>query len=307
MTHLLQRLLNHTEKKMAANTEKPPEEERHRGGCVKCHPNTTGTYYGYRLKNATGTWLQYAGHPNDIFAPDDPLRKEALLTVFASDCECKKKKRIEQRLELMDIPPHKRHCCFQGFRRNSNYQREAYNLARGYLLREDYLQSRGVILWGGHGKGKTHLAISLYRELLQFEYRGRFIGSPSVWHVLKTNMACAERNMDREGEVSLEPMAYGQGVVLFDDLAYQGKASAWEIKEIGAFVDYCYQHEVRLITTTNLKWPGSVRNMFGATVYDRIAEMCVPIYCGGESQRVEAAKEVVVQQESEVKNDELPF
>ena len=306
MTHPVQIILYETEKQMANNPEKPPEERRHRGGCVKCNFDETGTYYGYILKNALGQRQQYSGHPNDVFDNNDPLRKEALYQMFARDCECKRKQRTAQRLELMDVPPKHRHCCFQGFRKTTKEQRDAYSLARGYLMRKEYEQARGVIFHGGVGKGKTHLAVALYRELLDLEYRGKFMCANGTFHFLKNNIEAGSRNMDREGETQLDMMACGQEVIVFDDIAFQGRMSPWEIKETGDLIDYCYKNEIRFIGTTNLKWPEAVSNLLGKQIADRLTEMCIPIYCGGVSQRVEKAKELEAEV-APVKDDGLPF
>jgi len=298
MTHPLQSILDGLQ--IEGPKPKTQEDDRQELGCVECDFNEWGTFHCFEIGGQ-----RFRGDPRKVLG--DTFPSNELPQVFSRDCECKKKKQTSQRLELPDVPPRHRHCCFQGFSRSSKYQRDAYNLARGYLMRKEYEQARGVVLWGSEGKGKTHLAISLMRELLQLEYRGKFIASQGTFHYLKNNIESSSRNLDREGETQLSSLCYGQQVIVLDDMAFQGKMSSWEAKETAGLIDYCYQYEIRLIITMNVKWPEGLDALLGSQIRDRLTEMCIPIYCGGVSQRVEAAKEYKAQELTKAKSDDLPF
>ncbi len=273
-------------------------------GCAECNFNEFGIFHCFKFK---GTW--YKGHPRDVFASD--LNKACKIEVSARDCKCKKELRLMKRIQLPDVPPKYRECSFQNFRLITNEQQASFNLARGYLLRKEYQQNRGVIFHGGPGKGKTHLAVSVYRELLKLEIRGFFITTSSALSLVKDSF---KSQYAAEGPESLTAMCRTAKMIILDDIAPTPKDTDWSVSEVCTLVDYCYQQEKILIVTTNLKWPESVEQVFTRSTRDRLTEMCITIYCGGQSQRTLAFGQNISKpfddQQAEVmvgKDDGLPF
>lgn len=164
------------------------------------------------------------------------------------------------------------------------------NACRRYAARWDEMEKKniGLLLWGGVGTGKTFAAHCVCNELIS---RPEPVAAciTSLSRVLNTGYDKTEVIQ----RIQRTPL------VVFDDLGAE-RSSEYALETVFLLVDERYRTRRPLIVTTNLtldelKNPHDIDRK---RIYDRVLEMCVPLFFEGVSRRdVEAAEKLRVLRE----------
>ncbi|OSB05139.1 ATP-binding protein, partial [Clostridium botulinum] len=93
----------------------------------------------------------------------------------------------------------------------------------------------------------------------------------------------------KEGEETILKSLSNADLLIIDDLGTE-QDTDWAKSKIYNILDSRYRNGLPLIVTTNLPLR-ELENRYEKRTYDRILEMCTPVFNDGKSIRVEKAKE----------------
>lgn len=189
-------------------------------------------------------------------------------------CDCWREQLYESLLKNARVPRRYAHCEFDNFERHTDSQRDAYRKA-ARIVDEFPVVDRGLLLYGDHGVGKTHLAVALMREMIRRKgARAVFYETPELLKIVRDTY---NRQVETTELDVLRPLLEADLLVL-DDLGRENK-SPWVEETLGLVVNTRYSERRLTIFTSNLSdidntEPTSFAFQLGLRIRSRLKEMC---------------------------------
>ncbi|MBP7148000.1 MAG: ATP-binding protein [Acidobacteria bacterium] len=200
----------------------------------------------------------------------------------ARPCACRLGRRDELRRTAARIPERYRHCTFDDFaphyadgRRNPFLQRAlelSYRVVAEYGVTPD---AHGLLLVGPCGVGKTHLAVSILRALVESK------GAVGLFAEFNDLLRRIQETYDRRSETPswavLQP-TLDADVLVLDDLG-AARMTPWVLDTVSLIVNERYNsRRLTILTSNRLLKPTtreeSLQDRIGGRLFSRIAEMC---------------------------------
>ncbi|MGA9629797.1 MAG: ATP-binding protein, partial [Candidatus Acidiferrales bacterium] len=184
--------------------------------------------------------------------------------VWAVPCDCTMGDKTERVLAKARVPDRYRHCDFENFEADNeieNATREqlaAWNrsLAQAKLIVQrfaeefspvrDMQNDQGLLLMGPCGAGKTHLAVSALKEIVQRGHSGLFYDYRELLKEIQDSYNAESQSTEMS---VLEPVLKVEILVL-DDVG-SSKPSPWALETVGHILNTRYNEKRVTILTTN--------------------------------------------------------
>jgi DNA replication protein DnaC len=167
----------------------------------------------------------------------------------------------------------------------TNENRYAVNRVLKYLKEEEYKRGVGILFIGKVGTGKTHLAISIWKELLNRKIAGIYINTIDLFHILRSRIG---NDSEISFEETLEVVKKSRFLAI-DDLGVE-KDTEFVNEVLFSIIDYRYEKKLPTIITTNLTLDEIKKNLTERIV-SRMLGSCEVIFLNGRDFRINGKKE----------------
>lgn len=210
------------------------------------------------------------------------------------DCEIKEQEEAEQRIKEMTRNAEIRNNRRWGirddklrewtFEKDDNSDPQFMKLLKKYSEKKDLMKSEnmGMFIYGEKGTGKSFGAACLANALIDQGER-----------VLMSTFANLEREIfdsHEKNQTIADIMSYD--FLIIDDFGTE-RDTEYQKEMLFTVIDERYKTNKPLILTSNISYQELAQNLSSrdGRVYDRIIEMCEPVFKKGKSKRIETAIE----------------
>ncbi|MGQ0734077.1 MAG: ATP-binding protein [Acidobacteriota bacterium] len=190
-------------------------------------------------------------------------------------CSCWREDVTTRLVAEARIPPRFQHAALDNFEHDMDTQGQAWRKAVAFV--EDFpVLDKGLLFYGPHGVGKTHLAVGILRECVKTKgARAYFFETRELLRLVRDTY---NRSTDETEMQVLSPLLEADLLVL-DDLGAE-RTSEWVQETLGLVVNTRYNARRPTVFTSNLvdvpdaTDPRSFIFQLGARTRSRLVEMC---------------------------------
>jgi DNA replication protein DnaC len=226
------------------------------------------------------------------------LKTDERGVITARRCSCEESGDAEKLLRTARIPRRYAHCDFDRFYPLNKSHERALRLAREWVDLWPAVK-HGLLFLGRPGTGKTHLAVSIGRELIaRKDARVTFYEQRDL---LKTLQGTFDSGAEQRETDVLSGIQRAEVLVL-DDLG-AGRTTAWTRDVLHDIIAHRYNEEKLILITSNLQigdedeparapararqldGPLNLRDRLGDALISRLYEMCKVVRLEGEDYR----------------------
>lgn len=190
-----------------------------------------------------------------------------------AQCPCRNEKLLEARYLMANIPRKFLKKELGSFVARSARQKEILQGVKAFLgtfSGNDHNQpGKGLLMTGREGTGKTHLAVSILKEVMGKGYSGLYWNVPELFLELRRRMDANSQ----ESEADLFDLARRVDLLVLDDLGAE-RTSEYVLDRLYVLINRRYEDDSATIITTNRTLP-SLKEQLSPRIASRIGEMCV--------------------------------
>ena len=143
-------------------------------------------------------------------------------------------------------------------------------------------KAQGLMLMGGYGTGKTHLAVAILRETAEAGIPGMFVVVPDLLGKMRASFDRKDGKADE-----LVTTAKNAPLLVLDDLGAENPRP-WVVELVYVLINHRYEHMLPTVITTNYSGK-ELEAVFGRRIMSRLAEMTVPVNIRAEDYRMKGA------------------
>jgi DNA replication protein DnaC len=190
-------------------------------------------------------------------------------------CDCWRGDLVERLLKDARVPARYARCELATFEHDMDTQREAFRRATRFVEAFPAVD-KGLLLFGPHGVGKTHLAAGILKEVIRTKgARGYFFETRELLRLVRETF----NRGNEETEMDVLAPVLDADLLVLDDLGAE-KTSEWVQETLGLVVNTRYNARRATIITSNLRDPidntdmNSFMVQLGGRSRSRLLEMC---------------------------------
>lgn len=149
---------------------------------------------------------------------------------------------------------------------------------------KDFPNTKGLLLTGDIGTGKTHLALALGNELIDRFYSVYFGNVVDILSFIKSTYSSSS-NISEEQAIDI--MTQKVDLFIIDDLGKENNTE-YTLSMLYQLINRVYENEKTIIITTNETSQELVNKLGGRgqAIISRITEMCKPLVFKGNDRRL---------------------